>query len=653
MSQHSTSVSLPRGFRYTAIKTPEPSDGSDNISAPSPPRPRLKLKRRNVTSNSCGPTQQFLASVAAADIPVPSIEEPELRPQNLNMGDAVELATVAPVLDDGRSGLLAPHGRAFSPPKTPAPGSAPSLSPPRYPNWTIGSAISSAESTPDYESSRPSTSRSTQTSDSLFSRLSHVSDEDHFDSPEVESRDKLGLQDDDGDSSLEHAAPINRRRRRAPWTKAMSSHLWSTYLLYLQDPKVTPFRMGATCIPPHGVCLRVAREAKRSWKGSRAKKRADPGNDKTSGSATPTAQETAAYIEWPHTCSATRAHLRKLCKLNATLGPRNVRFASRSPTPFTAAAVRQWNRRSTPAVAQSCFATQDITRSLVISTSDTMQPDGPLARLTTSSLESAHESFPQSPRDATQSLEDATPPANQSGLLLGRFDEEPSFAERRRLGSPFSARSYGPSSSGSLASTLGLNSPMPRRQTHTVGPRRALQSPVRLSRSNTLKRRNAQLSSSRKRPGLESDIWMDPALSSDSQHQDTSVADSTFVRSTRSDDLFAPRASSNQSVLASSTSMPDVGVHLDTSLAPPPRLGSPFSGTGSSFSFPRRMHRNQPGSVDLGVLGRPFATMQQIPDNTAAAQQRRTSLFDRLAYIDQRLKEFRSRDVGRRSESPL
>jgi hypothetical protein len=60
----------------------------------------------------------------------------------------------------------------------------------------------------------------------------------------------------------------------------------------------------------------------------------------------------------------------------------------------------------------------------------------------------------------------------------------------------------------------------------------------------------------------------------------------------------------------------------------------------------------QGGSVDLGVLGRPFATIQQFA-NESTAPPSRHNLAGRLAYIDQRLKELRQRGANRRSESPL
>lgn len=629
MDQHSSAASLPRGFRYAdrLPKTPEPFAETEEAQIPSPPRPRLKLKRRNASQLSA-PTQQFLASVAAADVPIPSIEEPEITSVDLDMNETL------PSMDllgheQHMSLSLKIRGRAFSPPKTPAPVVVPSLSPPRYPNWTIDSTISSIESTPDCESSRPSTSRSNRTSDSLFSRLS--SDYEQCGSPEAEENDKLVYASIDDIGSNVPAGRGDDRRRKAPWTRAMNAHLWATYVLYLQDPKVTPFRMGKSCIPPHGVCLRVAREAKRSWKGSKS---SNTDGARKSGSSTPTAESCGAFIQWPHTGASTRAHLRELCRLKASsLGMRNLHCLSRSPTPFTQAAARHWNRRSTPG-RSTTFATDDMTKSLALSTSETMQPEAPLAQLTSSVSDLAE------PR--------ATPSSNTPAHVLRTFDGEPSFAERRRLGSPFSARSYGPSSSASLAAALGLGTPMSHRQTHTIGPRRTLQSPVRLSRSGTQKRKTTQSNEPRKRPSLGSDTWMDPTMVSSSGVAVTQDTQFSSTTSSQHDELFIPRIPADP-CLASSASMPDVGKHLaPPALAPPPRLGSPFSGGSSSFSFPNRL-RN-PIGVNIAALQRPFATVQQTQESAAGPA--RPNLASRLAYIDKRLKEF-NRDSRRRSESPL
>ncbi|KAL2158068.1 hypothetical protein VTH06DRAFT_4878, partial [Thermothelomyces fergusii] len=195
MNPHSGPATLPRGFKcpdYEAPRTPEPFAQTDDVQIPSAPRPRLRLRRRAVSQLSA-PTQHFLASVAAADVPIPSIEEPEIADDDGDYhhhgddGDDDTNATCPfPEFrwepDEDDMNFLRPPGRGLPAPKTPGPEPESSLPTLQYPNWTIDS-VSSAESTPepDYESSRPSTSRSTQTSASSFSRFSLVSEDDRCD----------------------------------------------------------------------------------------------------------------------------------------------------------------------------------------------------------------------------------------------------------------------------------------------------------------------------------------------------------------------------------------------------------------------------------------------------------------------------------------
>ncbi|KAL2271279.1 hypothetical protein VTJ83DRAFT_650 [Remersonia thermophila] len=656
MDQHSGPAALLRGFKFPdleAPKTPEPFATKDDAEIPSPPRPRLRLRRR-VTSQLTAPTQHFLASVAAADVPIPSIEEPEIRPDDYD--DKCGRIPFPAFCDEPEEDLryLRPRSRTLAAPKTPAPELEEALPRSRFPNWTLNSA-SSLESTPepDYESSRPSTARSTLTSASLFSRFSDASDDESDDDAADVAQDKDHCPAAPGEttSSEDRLADPRGKARKAPWTKAMSDHLWSTYMLYLQDPKVTPFRMGKNGIPPQGVCLRVAREAKRSWKGSKALLRASKLNEGKSGSATPTAENSGTFIQWPHTCAATRAHLRELCRLRANSRASNHRFAGPGTAPFSQAAARHWNRRS-----PMPFATQEMSLSLVVSTADSMQPNGPLAQLAAAPLN-------PEPEPTTTPTEPSRPAVFTDPSLNTTAPEgEPSFAERRRLGSPFASSSYGPSSSGSLAAVLGLGS-MPRRQSQTMGPRRTLQSPVRLSRSGMQKRRHTQSGVPRKRPSIGSDLWLDPSFAAATAAAAT-LSRETSSSSDRPEGLFIPKMPSVPT-LSSSTSMPNVGGSAsgkldDSALQPPPRLGSPFVAEKSSFSFPHRVHRShQAGSIDLGVLGRPFGSMYRERQQTADSSMppppsRNASLADRLAYIDQRLKELRQRETRpRRSESPF
>lgn len=581
-------------------KTPEPS-APDELRQPSPPRPRLRLKRRHVSQHLNAPTQHFLASVAAADVPIPSVEVQVDDSDSMETYEHLNLPT-------------------FSPPKTPAVEIIQTTET-KYPDWSIGSewSCSDLESSPEYESSRPSTAFSTQTSASLFSQLSHASEDDFVNSElkplEFPSLNPRSAAD----------ATYQERSRRAPWTKAMDSHLWSTYMLYLQDPRVTPIRLGRSRIPPSGVCLRVAREAKRSWKGSKAHLTTDI----KSGSNTPTAESAKPYIEWPHTCAATRAHLRELCKIKATASPG--KYKSPSPTPFHKAAHRRWNRRSVPATSPSVFSSRDMAFSLVVSTSDTMRPEAPLAQLTSSEIEPPSE------------------PANDSWRELVTPERELPSTDIPHLPSPALARSYGPSSSSSLADGISLP-----RQSNTLDSRKLLKSPVRLtrSRSGTQKRRSVKSLEElpRKRPSISKAFWRE------SEDVDDLIRTQNSERSGQNDDVF------NHKTHCRSFSAFSIPHNEDPFVVPnsaenlamqPRRLGSPFSGTSSSHSFPNRL--SAPINFNLTALRRPYATVQQPSQERPETQSPpRSSLASRLAYLDQRLRELRNRSSDRRrSQSPL
>lgn len=617
------------------FKTPEPTAEGD-AQPPSPPRPRFRIKRRNA-SNLNAPTQQFLASVAAADIPIPSIEEPRVLDEDMD-GGMYPLSQLSDMDDMPLTPLLVPE-RMFSPPKTPAPGLVPSLSPKQFPKWSLDSTISSLESSPDYESSRPSTAHSTHTSTSLLSYFSISSEElNQCVSPETEKADHVvelpSAEDADKTIKAQPSAVSRGKLRRAPWTKPMSQHLWSTYMMYLQDPKVTPIRLGKSGIPPHGVCLRVAREAKRSWKGSKSQAIADG----KSGSTTPTAQRSGTFVQWPHTCAATRAHLRELCKVNARTSARNQQYLAPSPTPFGKSAARFWSRRSAPARSPSVFSGQDMVMSLAVSTSESMQLQGPLAQLTNS--------LPDPPQP-----EELPPPPSYTEAFPPFPGHEPLESDRAPLASPFTTRSYGPSSSSSLPSSFVIDSDL-HRQSHTTGPRRSLKSPVRLTRSrSTQKRRSKQplLEPRRiKRPSLGSDLWVDP--SSATEEPSTAPAMPEFSSSSleERDSLFVPRANLQELFEASRPQPPQLAM-LAAPVEAPPRLGSPFSLTNSSHSFPNRLTHSS--SIDMGSIRRPFNTVRPSGDSGPVT---RSSLATRLAYIDDRLKDFRRRGLPRRrSESPL
>ncbi|KAI6785618.1 uncharacterized protein J7T54_005952 [Emericellopsis cladophorae] len=609
-----------RAFRRSeGPQTPEPTSSQQDIDLPpSPPRQRFRLKRRAASRTPAAPTEQFLASVDAADVPIPSIEEPFVVDEDMldttNQGAFATLSE-AHSMELPHSGA---HQRMFSPPKTPAPGEL-NLSiatTNQFPDWSNDSTFSDSEC----ESSRPSTARSNRTSASYFSQSSFASDDASLISPDQQFScrfDKF-LSPDDADRTIKPSAPVRAAKsRKAPWTRAMDNHIWTTYTMYLQDPKVTPVRIGASGVPPCGVVARVAREASRSWRGSNALKQSKD----CSGSTTPTAGSKCTYIKWPHTNAATRAHLVEMCKANAGGKGRNERYFASSPTPFGKTMSRARARRTTPARAPSIFSGGDMAMSLAVSTSDSMQLGGPLAQLTTAGQQEEAQELPPLPQGQTS--------------LLPPYLDEP----RPRLGSPFVAKSYGPSTSSSFAEMLGSETP---RQSNSMGARRGLKSPVRVnrSRSNTQKRR-ADLEARRsKRPSLPSDMWSEPGASPIAPSSDFDNMPSIF-------------ANMQQPVETAARIPSRAFLHsLDNA---PPRLGSPFGGLPSSFSFPARgssvlahLAAAAPGAASNSM--RPFSSMQQWRETPRT----RTPLPDRLAYIDERLKQIRQRsEERRRSESPL
>lgn len=294
-------------------------------------------------------------------------------------------------------------------------------------------------------------------------------------------------------------------------------------------------------------------------------------------------------------------------------------YFSRSPTPYTNTTAR-WARRSTPGSAFSPFETHDMSKSLVMSTSDVMSLGGPLARLTNS--------MPDSPKPKA--------PNNVGHQARSGADLEPSISERRSLGSPMDAKSYGRSSSASLSDVFRLPEDAGRRRTHTVGAQPMLQSPVRLSRPSTQKRKTRQDHEVRKRPSLSIDTWLDPG----------------FLTGLEADaNTFDMKRAANQARTARRLTLPsiDTGLavsqHNVVSVASPPRLGSPLS-----FSVPNRL--SQPTDFEASPFEARFSTGNQ-PRISNATEPVSMDLASRLAYLDQRLKEFNTPFDQWRPDSPI
>lgn len=601
-------------------QTPEPQEQTVLDQPPSPPRQRFRLKRRNAPQMNTAPTQQFLESVAAADVPIPSIEEPSGSIDDTSMTYENTMPAIGFSDRMDVSDMSLDSIRAFSPPKTPAPDMSPYvMSPQQFPDWRE-SPFGGVESSPECEDSRPSTARSTVTSASIFSRFSiHSDDMSEFESPALEQKSSFGdfLSPEDANATI-RAPAAPGKQRKAPWTKPMSDHLWSTYMMYLQDPKVTPIRIGKSGIPPQGVILRVAREARRSWKGPSVQ----TGNTNQSGSVTPTMDQTPrAFIQWPHTDGATRSQLRDLCRMNAGSTTRTFRYMANSPTPHGRFAARR-TRYSTPARSLSVFSSSDMAMSLALSTSESMQAQGPLAQLAGAEVQvPIDEELPTLPIEGHFAT---TTPAPASMIPTSP----------PRLGSPFVAKSYGPSSSSSLAGAFGVDLST-QQQNLTVGARRNPKTPgkVERSRSNTQSRRprHVKLDLRRsKRPSLASDMWNEPTAQSSTAH--------TAEASSSSNDVFMGQ--SNSQGLAEAL-LPSFGsMNAMTFADAQARLGSPFS-VPSSFSLPGRFFRSR--GLDFGFADSSAAVATENGEGSGTNASR-ASLPFRLSYLDQRLRDLRRRD---------
>ena len=201
-------------------------------------------------------------------------------------------------------------------------------------------------------------------------------------------------------ATYQPAASTVKKNRRAkiPWTEEMDAHLWKTYTLYQADPKITPFFVLPGQVPPLGVCCKVARETKRSWKAARlaggmkatprAAKRAPDANKAD-------ALRKMNPYSFPASESSTRRRLRELCR--ETYGPSCNQFHARGAGASA--------RASPSPRKQDPFAdSRNMALSLTTSTSASMRPSGMLA-----ALASGAEVHTPPPPETAESSTETTP----------------------------------------------------------------------------------------------------------------------------------------------------------------------------------------------------------------------------------------------------
>ncbi|KAK5005581.1 hypothetical protein LTR28_007538 [Elasticomyces elasticus] len=408
----------------------------------------------------------------------------------------------------------------------------------------------------------------------------------------------------------------------------MDDHLWLTYMLYLQDPRATPFKMLPGLAPPLGVCHRIVREAKRRWRelpkspvspparrmsmspfdlraGSSDAIKASPApsSDRdpmegragspdtirpTHGAAQTVSLASVKPAKWPRSDAATRRRLRQLCKTKPSLSAHYQRLLRRSPSPFQSSSPA--SHPSSGPSSKSAFA-RDMNVSLVSSTAPSMQPDAPLMQLATSS--NAPTPRPQRTSDWFARIPRSQAHQKSQSLQLG-LGLQPSQGRFHTLASPFVGGRgradvmddvFGdPSSDRKFATMPPLDSAF---ETNTPRPL-----------SNSLKRRfkideEVTVVSSPQPSNTLENLFSAPSESSQRRVRGRGFSLSAMGRNAgRMPSIFTPPPTNQQQdgSLAdddtSANSPTRFGSHLHRPIAnPTPRLGSPFGGPSSTVYF--------------------------------------------------------------------
>ena len=454
---------IPHGFHYHYTdggpKTPEHEKPDPTPASPQGFRIRRRLRPR---LNTMIPLQSSEIMAALQDTPIPTIEVPDYdelpRPALLQHNSEPAGIHLSPFL-----------GRSLTAPRTPSAQRTVFDS-----DWDSSYHKCMGDSFDRPVSALSSVSDSSDDSDAdSEDRLSYggsctspesEADPFNFSSPS-KVRPVVGRRLMDDLPPL--LAPKSTKAHPVMWTADMDKHIWTIYMRYLQDPTVTPFKTLPGSAPPLGVCHRVAREAKKTWRGVKSETSSVPKKNikgrggtpdtivaERSGSSTPTRSASQKPLSWPKSGSVTRKRLRDLCKRKATIAPHYQRLLqSRSPSPFSSSGPRYgsgnlWSPRAGSPGHQSSFATRDVQLSLTTSTSSTMQPDGPLAQL----------ARPQAAFSSDEWFNDPAVPWASPAPIPSDIEPAPTAQEANddslgleqppRLGSPFgNHHTWGPSHS--------------------------------------------------------------------------------------------------------------------------------------------------------------------------------------------------------------
>lgn len=454
-SSRHVSTTLPRNFTFhyqdgQLPKTPEPQTSPTDRIPQEPPRmPHhgFRVRRRRPAATFREPSPEPYS------IPVPSIETSEAP-----FSDDFEYHLPEPV-----EGLLKPQSsvtRFFSPPKTPEAQliSHSDLYRCITPSWARDDSFEGEAL------SRPSSSGSTFSDSSLDSSPSFSGS---CTSPESDSSDPFLIGYEYAQSFPSSGVKPSRAQGTQPlnevyFTREMDDHIWKTYLRVLQDPTATPYKTLPGTVPPSGIQSRVARVAKKTWKGpvntpkARVASRhsleavlhaSTPDTIKASKSGSSTPRPIAGrknVMVWPSEGS-TRRRFRNLCRAKPSLSAHYQRLLCRSPSPFQSSSTSESSSASdgpeqkspaAPSDAMASFSTRDMHMSLATSLASSMQEGNPLSQL---AAEPESSSTPNTEWFG-QPIARANAHQKSQSLHIGLGLGAPSKTNGAVLGSPFNPR---------------------------------------------------------------------------------------------------------------------------------------------------------------------------------------------------------------------
>ena len=385
-----TSITLPRNFAPGGMNDGDEPRTPDQTFAelPLPPPPhqtfRVRRPRLNMTNfqarNNALPTTLFASEIPipssvyareresslpditySIDSPLPSIEVPSspltvrpTLPHSLTDPSPVERLTL-PICTD------------YRPTTPPAQTKSAVVSNSRIHAWDMerSSSVSSIRSDSSLSSCDTFNTRPTSFGGSVTSP--EMDADDPFSPrkfniiPDTPSRQNKRVRLSSG----------KEPRERINWTIEMDNHLFNIYQMYLGDPTVTPFKTVPGSLPPTGVCHRVARKAKTTWRratmisrpiinkfqvrdvmedlASIREKTPEPNDFLRVRGGLYRSSSGDGKGPWPSE-KATRRRLKQLCKEKFTISAHYQRLRdSRSPSPFN----DQFTRRPSGRITRS------------------------------------------------------------------------------------------------------------------------------------------------------------------------------------------------------------------------------------------------------------------------------------------------------------